>query len=81
MCLALVCFLGFVNLYAQRINLSVAIVCMVNQTAVEQMNIQEEKVQFRRGKHCSSFAPCYAGSTYGPIGPGPRAPRLGGPRT
>ena len=23
----------------------------------------------------------YAGSTYGPIGPGPRAPRLGGPRT
>ena len=22
----------------------------------------------------------YAGSTYGPIGPGPRAPRLGGPR-
>ena len=24
---------------------------------------------------------CYAGSTYGPVGPLPRAPRLGGPRT
>ena len=32
--LALVGFLGFLNLYAMRINLSVAIVCMVNQTAV-----------------------------------------------
>ena len=27
-------FFGFVNLYAQRVNLSVAMVCMINHTAV-----------------------------------------------
>ena len=32
--LAFVGFLGFVNLYALRVNLSVAMVCMINQTAV-----------------------------------------------
>jgi hypothetical protein len=36
--LALVGFLGFVNLYALRVNLSVGMVCMVNQTAVAQMS-------------------------------------------
>jgi len=34
--LAIVGFLGFVNLYALRVNLSVAMVCMLNQTAVQQ---------------------------------------------
>lgn len=34
--LAIVGFLGFVNLYALRVNLSVAMVCMINQTAVQQ---------------------------------------------
>ena len=29
----------------------------------------------------SSCCCCYAGSIYGPVGPRPRAPRLGGPRT
>ena len=32
--LALVGFLGFVNLYALRVNLSVAMVCMINRTAL-----------------------------------------------
>ena len=32
--LAAISFLGFVNIYAQRVGVSVAIVCMVNQTAV-----------------------------------------------
>ena len=35
--LGLVGFLGFLNLYALRINMSVAMVCMVNQTAVRAM--------------------------------------------
>ena len=36
MTLAIICFLGIINTYAQRINLSVAIVCMVNQTALQE---------------------------------------------
>lgn len=32
--LAVIGSLGFMNLYAQRINMSVALVCMVNHTAV-----------------------------------------------
>ena len=35
--LAIVGFLGFVNLYALRVNMSVAMVCMVNQTALQKM--------------------------------------------
>ena len=32
--LAIVGFFGFVNLYAQRVNLSVAMVCMLNHSAI-----------------------------------------------
>jgi len=32
--LAILGFFGFVNVYALRVNMSVAIVCMVNQTAM-----------------------------------------------
>ena len=32
--LAVLGFFGFVNVYALRVNMSVAIVCMVNQTAL-----------------------------------------------
>ncbi|XP_014680949.1 PREDICTED: sialin-like [Priapulus caudatus] len=35
MILAVIGFFGFVNLYALRINLSVALVCMVNYTAID----------------------------------------------
>ncbi|KAL5022181.1 hypothetical protein ScPMuIL_001336 [Solemya velum] len=38
--LAFVSFLGFVNLYALRVNMSVAMVCMVNQTALEELKQQ-----------------------------------------
>lgn len=34
-CLAIIAFLGMMNLYALRINMSLAIVCMVNHTAVQ----------------------------------------------
>ena len=40
MTLAVICFLGVINTYAQRINLSVAIVCMVNQTAARELDLQ-----------------------------------------
>ena len=32
--LALISFLGFVNMYALRVDMSVALVCMINHTAV-----------------------------------------------
>lgn len=31
-------FLGFANVYAMRVNLSVAVVAMVNQTAIPKLN-------------------------------------------
>ena len=39
--LAIVGFFGFVNLYALRVNMSVAMVCMVNQTAIK-LDMQDE---------------------------------------
>ena len=33
--LSIIGFLGFVHVYAQRVGMSVAIVCMVNQTALQ----------------------------------------------
>jgi ACS family sodium-dependent inorganic phosphate cotransporter-like MFS transporter 5 len=38
--LAIICFFVCFNLYAQRIGMSVAIVCMVNHTAVAEMRLQ-----------------------------------------
>jgi len=40
--LAFVGFLGFVNLYTLRVNLSVAMVCMVNSTAVQLQNTRTQ---------------------------------------
>lgn len=34
LCMAIIGFFGFVHIYAQRVGMSVAIVCMVNHTAV-----------------------------------------------
>ncbi|XP_064600100.1 sialin-like [Liolophura sinensis] len=36
--LAIIGFLGFINVYALRVNMSVAVVCMVNHTAVRDMH-------------------------------------------
>lgn len=41
MLLAVVGFFGFINLYALRVNMSVAMVCMVNQTALLETSRQE----------------------------------------
>jgi ACS family sodium-dependent inorganic phosphate cotransporter-like MFS transporter 5 len=42
--LAVIAFFGFINIYAQRVCMSVAIVCMVNQTAVKMLALEEEGV-------------------------------------
>ncbi|KAJ8303700.1 hypothetical protein KUTeg_018751 [Tegillarca granosa] len=42
LCLSGICFLGFFCLYAQRVNLSVAIVCMVRQRANQPSNHSSE---------------------------------------
>ena len=36
--LAAIGFIGFLHIYAQRVGMSVAIVCMVNQTAIKQLS-------------------------------------------
>jgi ACS family sodium-dependent inorganic phosphate cotransporter-like MFS transporter 5 len=43
--LAFVGFLGFINLYALRVNMSVAMVCMVNQTAVKETDAPSDDNQ------------------------------------
>ena len=43
--LAALGFLGSINLYAMRINLSVAMVCMVNNTAVQLLREAEREAQ------------------------------------
>ena len=35
--LAVVSFVGFVNMYALRVDMSVAMVCMINQTALDEL--------------------------------------------
>ena len=37
----MLCFLGCMNLYAQRVNMSVALVCMLNHTDLELKNHQK----------------------------------------
>ena len=37
-------FLGFANVYAMRVNLSVAVVAMVNRTALPSVNVTESDV-------------------------------------
>jgi len=39
--LAIIGFLVFMHLYAQRIGMSVAVVCMLNQTALEELESME----------------------------------------
>lgn len=46
--LALVAMLGFLNLYAQRVNLSVAVVCMLNHTASEMQEQLDAGLPFNR---------------------------------
>uniref|UniRef100_A0A914ULG3 Major facilitator superfamily (MFS) profile domain-containing protein n=1 Tax=Plectus sambesii TaxID=2011161 RepID=A0A914ULG3_9BILA len=43
--MALVGFLGFANLYALRVNMSVAMVCMVNHSAVDLLKIELESAE------------------------------------
>ena len=53
--LAVLGFFGFINVYALRVNMSVAIVCMVNQTAIRltegnsSSNDTNSKVEFSQG--------------------------------
>ena len=48
--LAMMGFLGFVNVYALRINLSMAIVAMVNTSATHSTHLVRER---RRRRHCN----------------------------
>ncbi|RUS91220.1 hypothetical protein EGW08_001026, partial [Elysia chlorotica] len=50
--LAILCFLGFVSLYAQRVNLSIAIVSMVDHSSTDHLNSS------------SSVVPEFSNSTY-----------------
>ncbi len=40
--LAAISFFGFIHVYAQRVGISVAIVCMVNQTSVRMNMLQDQ---------------------------------------
>ncbi len=53
MSLALIGFLGHVNLYCQRTNLSVAMVCMVNNTALDEQEAVEG------GNYSTTIMPTY----------------------
>lgn len=44
--MAVICFFGFGNLYAQRVNLSMAMVCMINHTATDVGMELEYPVQY-----------------------------------
>ena len=42
--LAVVSFIGFVNMYALRVDMSVAMVCMINQTALDELKTSDNGV-------------------------------------
>ena len=43
--LAVLGFFGFINVYALRVNMSVAIVCMVNKTAIQTNSSKQQSQQ------------------------------------
>ena len=47
--LAFVGFLGFVNLYCLRVNMSVAMVCMINNTAIDKVQETVNKTSGSEG--------------------------------
>ncbi|ELU10872.1 hypothetical protein CAPTEDRAFT_113983 [Capitella teleta] len=72
--LALVGFLGFVNLYALRVNLSVGLVCMVNQTAIQEMSDSSPAFDLTNGSnaernwdHCADGEFAWPKATQGMI--------------
>ncbi|XP_067658052.1 sialin-like [Haliotis asinina] len=54
--LAVLGFFGFINVYALRVNLSVSIVCMVNQTWVKE-SLNHEANDSVSVSECASFSP------------------------
>ncbi|XP_074641336.1 sialin-like [Tubulanus polymorphus] len=52
--LAIIVFFGFFNLYAMRVNISVAIVCMVDQTALRALSFDNGTESVDEGFNCSS---------------------------
>ncbi|XP_074641328.1 LOW QUALITY PROTEIN: uncharacterized protein LOC141899073 [Tubulanus polymorphus] len=52
--LAFIVFFGFFNLYAMRVNMSVAVVCMVNQTAVKALSSENGTNDFQDKVNCST---------------------------
>ena len=54
--LAIIGFFGFLNLYAQRVNMSVAMVCMVNQTWLQEQQALTGGVEVNKALHNLSSA-------------------------